>query len=64
MTNLICILLLIFTCCKFSLAADLPQAITLLESPGRELRPNSEGNPLVLINGRLLTPAGRYVRTQ
>ena len=36
----------------------------MLEPPGRNLRPTIDGDPMVLVNGRLLTPAGRHVRTQ
>ncbi len=47
-----------------ALAADAPVEVTVLEPPGAKLRPTVAGDPLVLVNGRTLTPAGEVVRTQ
>ncbi|MBI3837661.1 MAG: phosphoesterase [Planctomycetia bacterium] len=49
---------------RFAQAADAPREVTVLEPPGVKLRPTTEGDPLVLVNGRLLTPAGQSLRTQ
>ncbi|MFO1019908.1 MAG: bifunctional YncE family protein/alkaline phosphatase family protein [Planctomycetales bacterium] len=35
-----------------------------LEAPGKQSRPSHTGNEMTLINGRRLTPAGEFVRTQ
>jgi hypothetical protein len=45
-------------------SADQARAVTVLEAPGVGSRPSIEGKPVVLVNGRLLTPAGKFVKTQ
>lgn len=42
-----------------SIAARAPQTITVLEPPGKDLRPSIGPGRPVLISGRFLTPAGR-----
>jgi YVTN family beta-propeller protein len=49
---------------RFALAVETPREVTVLEPPGVMLRPTTEGNPMVLVNGRFLTPAGQSLRTQ
>jgi YVTN family beta-propeller protein len=62
--QVLCVLLAALSWNRSVPAADAPQEATALEPPGVKLRPNTEGDPLVLVNGRLLTPAGQSVRTQ
>ncbi len=38
--------------------------VTIVEPPGKELRPSTGPEKIVLINGRFVTPAGRYALTQ
>lgn len=47
-----------------SIAARAPQTITVLEPPGKDLRPSIGPGRPVLISGRFLTPAGRTALTQ
>jgi DNA-binding beta-propeller fold protein YncE len=47
-----------------SIAAGLAQTITVLEPPGKDLRPAVGPGRPVLISGRFLTPAGRTALTQ
>lgn len=49
---------------RFAMGEDGARAVRVLEPPGLMLRPTTEGDTLVLVNGRLLSPAGKYVRTQ
>lgn len=46
------------------LPAFAQQQVTIIEPPGVDSRPNHLGNELTLINGRKVTPAGKFVRTQ
>jgi DNA-binding beta-propeller fold protein YncE len=50
--------------CQAALGADKPGAVKVLEPPGVMLRPTIEGETPVLVNGRLLSPAGKHVKTQ
>ena len=57
-------MLLVGLCCRWpALAADTPREVTVLEPPGVKLRPTPDGDPPVLISGRMLTPAGQHVKT-
>ncbi|HEV3136353.1 MAG TPA: alkaline phosphatase family protein [Pirellulales bacterium] len=60
----LCVLLAALAWSRSLAAADARSEVTVLEPPGAMLRPTIEGDPLVLVNGRLLTPAGHSVRTQ
>ncbi len=44
--------------------AEAPREVSVLEPPTTRLRPTTTGEPAVLLSGRLLTPAGKNVRTQ
>ena len=44
--------------------AEAPREVSVFEPPGVTLRPTPDGQPAVLLSGRLLTPAGKNVRTQ
>ncbi len=40
------------------------QPVTIIEPPGANSRPNHLGDEITLINGRKVTPAGKFIRTQ
>ncbi len=59
-----CSLVISITAGNLARGADAPREVVVFEPPGVKLRPTIQGEPAVLLSGRLLTPAGKNVKTQ